>query len=1821
MGQFDDLIPGNAGSKTGVFDDLVPVKREAGSVSAGSGAFDDLVPEGNRPRADGKDRFGSEMRQAAPEGAVKRVYRKVREALAPVIGPTEEQRDRDSVLIDGELVYKPLGDLVAKEGLVAGLSRPGIEIPRMKAQADDGKAEAIAKAVGNTAIGFGEFAESPLGMLTAGASMLTQAPKLGQAIAGGYALDMASKTPEMARAAGEASVNGNTQEQAETLLQLGVNAFLVPGLGKHAVLDAVESRTRPKDFVVRKLSEQLRSGAMDFNRGGAETRREEKETVSEFGGEQELEAAKTKAPPVGVFDDLVAEAAESKRVDAAQERLAGTLAPPIEEPVQTSVIADKQMHPVVEVPLKELQLSKDVPNFKAEADPETGVVAGQKLEGKYERLGTGAITVWERADGSKEVISGRHRFDLARRAGEETIPAQIVREADGFTADMAMTLDAEMNIRDGQGSVGDYANYFRHAQITPEEAAARGLVARAKGKAGWTIGKNLSDDAFAIYRAGKISEGQAVAIGNAAPGEAALQRVGVKAALEGKNPQELANFIQAVKLETKSMPAEQFDLFAADDSALKEAERLASVASRIQTELSREIKATDNAAKAATTARAKGIAFEKPPEQILAENAELKAERDRWDNWALHKDLVDQVRGYAEMDRAQGAKPSLESRLDRLKIDTRGQLHAFGLIPETWNTLIDLVKLGVRGGRAAADAVSWALEQFKLKNPGLKFDEAGAQAHLLEKFANGDRRQFGEKVVASADISPEVTAGVNEYTYEPRSNATDLQEAQRIIQQRGVDGAVAIYKRPPVGMPGAVQSALGKALILEMAKAEKIARATGNKIEADALVEKQIDLIDADLKRSTDVAQSLQAMRLFGDMSPTAVVRHAERTMAEAGAQERQRVQPHVEGIKEEMRQANESAVEQIRTDGEVNRVARAAVDEVIAQSPEVHKGIVMELAEPFAQSPTILQHARTAVAAKVNELLNTQPRPPGMTISQHQRAIMNELAQRAASIANGHYQGAEPGVTLTQKLQQRLGISGEHAGRLAKQLDAEFAKMVEKAKGKLSQRIANQRARQQAGEVYNPENVSDAAVEREIRRQLRDLNLKLGDVVRRAGAEVDATGATIGEKVVRASGLTGEKADALREVFDRRWKAIATEAKRRRLESMERNIGKPPRRVREQYEKIIELTNLGAFDNARFENVLLEKMDLPTVTPEMRREIVRRANELATKPEGFQRQRATIELLDYIAKQRGMKWWDLPMAFWYANVLSGPTTHLVNGVSNAFNLTTNLGIQMARHPLATPEILSALGRGLGKGVLEGAEVLRSGLVTGTRFTKFEESRPLELVKFEGIAKPLNAWKYVTRALSAEDMLFFKAAEEMKSAVAARIIAKREGLSGDGLQKRVDDLLGNVEARVAAAKVQAHAEGLTGLDLRRRVNEILEQGRPDAMRMDAKDYALQVTFNGKPYGLIGAIAEAINYAHQKTVVTRFAVPFTNIVSNVVNEGLNYVPPVGVGRAIWGHMKGELHGKLADREALYDQWTKAALGTALLTGLAIATAETLDDEDPAFAIYGEGPRTKDQRNQLKAGGWIPNSVKVGKRYYSFANTPAAIPLAIMGNYFDAVRFKSLDETDALNRAAYAFLQGGHVILQSSFLDSLARLFEVANRDSTKKSGAHLAEFAGRTAGSFVIPNALKQVDRIFDPTVYDSADVEAGVINQIPFVRKLNKAALNVFGEPVQTYVSSRFTSEQKVDPVLKMLAKKKVFISVPDRQDVTIGKKKLGAGYYRVLTPDEFYDFTKESGQAIRKQLTERQAQIEAMEPTQAKAFVERIVDLERAKAKKRFSL
>lgn len=290
-------------------------------------------------------------------------------------------------------------------------------------------------------------------------------------------------------------------------------------------------------------------------------------------------------------------------------------------------------HPIVQVPLNELTLSQDVPQFKSGADAR-GIV--EPLGGTFDERGTGPIQVWVRNDGSKEVISGRHRFAKALDTkGKTHIAAQLHYESKGFTREMAASLDAELNIRDGNGKVKDYVQYFGNPAFDGEagrqEAESRGLLARATGQRAYTIARQGSPTLIAAHQADQIGDEAAYQIARAAPNNERVQALGMKMVQEGKSVGLAQNTMRAIQ--TLAPSQDNGDLFGFNDSAIKDAKRMGELALAKQREINEDLAAVSGAVKRPERARKRGVDVH-DPESIARDNEKLKAERAAWDNWA-----------------------------------------------------------------------------------------------------------------------------------------------------------------------------------------------------------------------------------------------------------------------------------------------------------------------------------------------------------------------------------------------------------------------------------------------------------------------------------------------------------------------------------------------------------------------------------------------------------------------------------------------------------------------------------------------------------------------------------------------------------------------------------------------------------------------------------------------------------------------------------------------------------------------------------------------------------------------------------------------------------------------------------------------------------------------------------------------------------------------------------------------------------------------------------------------------------------------------------
>ncbi len=578
------------------------------------------------------------------------------------------------------------------------------------------------------------------------------------------------------------------REQMERIVEERTKQ-LATGKYMEAVQEAEEKakpKTFPKELASRLLS--LSSEQIDFPFGdrNAELRRDVLEAIT---GKR---PPKAKAGASAVRDALKAHfgTQDSEATVEALRKATGEATPEPETQLPTPSFLDKtQVH---QLPVAGLKLSKDVPQFKHEAD-ESGVVTPLGSE-KYEKVGTGSILVWQRLNGDMEVITGRHRFDLAKRTGEPTIPAQVVREADGFGLEDALRADAEINIRDGHGSIKDFASYLRHSDITEQEAKAAGLLDGAKGRAGWAIGREASEALFDLHANGRISDAAAVAITEAAPGNEGLQRAGIKEVLDGHPIDTAVNLMRAMgaRAGTQKNADQQLDLLGQDDSAMVEMREQAKRASAEQRTIKEQIAAAKGAAKNPKAAAKLGVNVNDP----VAVNAKLKdlsAELERWKNWPLHPDLL---------ARASGESPAKEQQ-PPAQVTGTGDMFSgrpdepFNLISESKEERQEREarELKVESDRKAQEAE--AARKAAEKQQGNLFDEQKPKFSIAESEKTGgdpyELLDFTPK--SEAELHPDERAALaslnRDIGNDPRTAKLDLhleaKTALPVAGQRGTD--------------------------------------------------------------------------------------------------------------------------------------------------------------------------------------------------------------------------------------------------------------------------------------------------------------------------------------------------------------------------------------------------------------------------------------------------------------------------------------------------------------------------------------------------------------------------------------------------------------------------------------------------------------------------------------------------------------------------------------------------------------------------------------------------------------------------------------------------------------------------------------------------------------------------------------------------------------------------------------------------------------------------------------------------------------------------
>jgi hypothetical protein len=536
--------------------------------------------------------------------------------------------------------------------------------------------------------------------------------------------------------------------------------------------------------------------------------------------------------------------------------------------------------------------------------------------------------------------------------------------------------------------------------------------------------------------------------------------------------------------------------------------------------------------------------------------------------------------------------------------------------------------------------------------------------------------------------------------------------------------------------------------------------------------------------------------------------------------------------------------------------------------------------------------------------------------------------------------------------------------GNLRSQLAEDTRRREAKAEGQLTSG-ERKRLEEIAAKTFNANAVRSLD---SLLRQVVDFKAEARKHLTQRGASVLSLTNIVKEKFTN---FTEKQAESLAKLIAVRYGDLVKKAGERQLANIVRRVGdKGEQAPKKSIDQMLELINLGAFDDEKFYNVIAERYtDLPSWDPEVVAEIKKRADKIQRlTPDSDQAVTESISLQAYIANEmyKQQKGWDklgrqldVASALWKAGVLSGPPTQLVNLGATHLNVLMELFTDANAYAKASKKkglegkfgdylatALSAYLEAAGRmGVEQAGDAVATGL-SRFRNEKKIELNPLETFKFDSnkpwsINNYIAAWKLVGRAMAAADTYNSVIVNEAKTRMAARYSLLQQGLTAEQTTKKAEDIFNksnpeiiNIRQQVAQEEAKGEFGSLAGLQpktqsyremnrkieagKRRRFNQLRdkfiekEAGFAKGQVDDIREFSQFATFNNNPTGLIGYLGGAVigGIAGKTKLLTPF-VAFPRTIANIINSGLNYTP-YGWLRAN-GFSLGNISGAIRDSE--------------------------------------------------------------------------------------------------------------------------------------------------------------------------------------------------------------------------------------------------------------------------------------------------------------------
>lgn len=535
-------------------------------------------------------------------------------------------------------------------------------------------------------------------------------------------------------------------------------------------------------------------------------------------------------------------------------------------------------------------------------------------------------------------------------------------------------------------------------------------------------------------------------------------------------------------------------------------------------------------------------------------------------------------------------------------------------------------------------------------------------------------------------------------------------------------------------------------------------------------------------------------------------------------------------------------------------------------------------------------------------------------------------------------------------------------------------------------------------------------------------------------------------------------------------------------------------------------------------------------------------------------RKLATIEdtgaFVNFIrkSKRNGTKVFQATQEFWVNSILSGPTTQVVNTLSNTINtfyrpLEGIVGSVLAGDARTAKTFMSQLRYTFQ--VMDDASkaafrVLKTGKnIFDVNSTTFRETtrRAISGEAFGATGTAKAVLDTVGGIVNLPGRFLMTTDEFFKQVTArSRIMAQLErraidqGLTAaDDIAKKVADdlnvmMTGDGAVRSQASVLEDEAlrlakeQGIEGSELSKFVTEHLQKNREvldlDSLAREGLSEARAVTFQ-TPLG--NGFAGSLRDMTIRHPALGFALPFITTPTNLLKFAFKRMPGISL---LSSKMQKELLSEIPEVAA-------RARGRQAMGTMFVGTAGILALQGK---ITGSGPEDIAERKILMETGWRPYSLNIGDEYYSFGRAePFATFFGIVADMADVWKRGDREGAETgeklLNATIVALSEN---ITNKSYLQGIATAMDLITGGDYGRAAT-----ARRFAGSFVPNLFAKFKGTAGDDNLREVRTSLDAILGKIPGATDVLPPRRNILGEEVTDTTKGMFLDAKWINPYLK----------------------------------------------------------------------------------------